>query len=92
MGNIIAANAVAIRQHTEAIGDVYNNPVVAMDKINQAHDELMEAMDIAGQLKQQGIDSARENIARLGQLSAEMNQRAKGVLDQRAAAPPSIEA
>ena len=65
---------------TEAIGDVYNNPVIAIDKITQAHNDLIEAMDIADRLKQEGIDSARENIAKLGQLSAELQRRASGLV------------
>ena len=92
LGNVIASNAATIKQHTEAIGDVYNNPVIAIDKINQAHNDLMEAMDIADRLKQQGIDSARENIARLSQLSTEMNERASGMREHQTNEPESIEA
>ena len=43
LGDLIAANASSIRQHTEEIGDIYNNPVIAIDKIEQAHNDLMEA-------------------------------------------------
>ena len=92
LGNVITANAATIRQHTEAIGDVYNNPVIAIDKITQAHGDLMEAMDITDRLKQEGIDSARENIAKLGQLSAELQQRASGLVEQPAPETKSIEA
>ena len=92
LGDVIAANATAIRQHTEAIGDVYNNPVIAIDKITQAHNDLIEAMDIADRLKQEGIDSARENIAKLGQLSAELQRRASGLVEQPDAEVQSIEA
>jgi len=92
LGDVIAANATTIRQHTEAIGDVYNNPVIAIDKITQAHNDLIEAMDIADRLKQEGIDSARENIAKLGQLSAELQRRASGLVEQRNAEVQSIEA
>ncbi len=92
LGDVIAANATAIRQHTEAIGDVYNNPVIAIDKITQAHNDLIEAMDIADRLKQEGIVSARENIAKLGQLSAELQRRASGLVEQRHAEVQSIEA
>ena len=89
---MIAANAAAIRQHTEAIGDVYNDPVIAIDKITQAHNDLIEAMNITDRLKQEGIDSARENIAKLGQLSAELQQRASSLLEQPAAEAQSVEA
>lgn len=55
LGNVILANAAAIKQHTAEIGDVYNNPVIAIDKIAQAHNDLIEAMDAADRLKQEGI-------------------------------------
>ena len=75
IGELIVANASAIRKHTEEIGEAYNNPVIAMDKITQAHQELFEAMDTADRLKQEGISSARENIAKLNELSSEIQQR-----------------
>ena len=92
LGNLIVANAASIRQHTQEIGDLYNNPVIAIDKITQAHNDLIEAMNEADRLKQEGIDSARQNIAKLSQLSADMQQRSQGLRDQRETAPQSIEA
>ena len=93
LGNLIVANAASIRQHTQEIGDLYNNPVIAIDKITQAHNDLIEAMNEADRLKQEGIDAARENIAKLSQLSADMQQRATGLREQREEAEPrSIEA
>ena len=92
LGEVIATNAATIRQHTEAIGDVYNSPIIAIDKITQAHSDLMEAMDMTDRLKQEGIDSARENIAKLGQLSADLERRAGGLVERRGTEAPSIEA
>ena len=92
LGNLIAANAASIKQHTEDIGDVYNNPVIAIDKITQAHNDLIEAMNTADRLKQEGIESARENIAKLSQLSTEMSERSQGLRDQRETEAQSIEA
>ncbi len=90
-GDLILANAAAIKRHTEEIGDVYNSPVIALEKITQAHNDLIEAMDLADRLKQDGIDAARENIAKLSQLSAELTQRSQG-LREEAMDAPSIEA
>ena len=83
LGDMIASNAATIRQHTEAIGDIYNSPVIAVEKITQAHDDLMEAMNMADRLKQEGIDSARVNIAKLSQLSTELQQRAGALAEQK---------
>ena len=41
----------------------------------------VDAMDTADRLKQEGIDQARENIAKLSQMSSEMEQRAIGLAD-----------
>lgn len=90
LGELIVANAVAIRQHTAEIGDVYKQPIIALDKITQAHNDLMEAMDIADRLKTEGIDAARENIAKLRQLTGELQERSAGLREQREA--PSLEA
>jgi uncharacterized protein YaaN involved in tellurite resistance len=79
LGDLIMANAAAIKRHTEEIGDVYNSPVIALEKIAQAHNDLIEAMDLADRLKQDGIDAARENISKLSQLSAELTQRSQGL-------------
>ncbi len=35
LGDLIAANAATIKKHTTEIGDVYNNPVIAIEKITQ---------------------------------------------------------
>ena len=82
LGNMIVSNAAAIKRHTEEIGDVYNNPIVAIEKITHAHNDLIEAMEIANKLKQQGIEFAKENIAKLGQLTADLQERSRGLIDQ----------
>ncbi len=92
LGNLIVANAASIKQHTTDIGNVYNNPVIAIDKITQAHNDLIEAMDTADRLKQEGIDSARQNIAKLKDLSSDLQRRSQGLIEQREAEPRSIEA
>ncbi len=81
LGTLIAANAASIKQHTREIGDLYINPVIAIDKITQAHNDLIEAMDIADKLRQEGINAAKENIATLARLSATLMQRAGSLLE-----------
>lgn len=82
LGGVIMANAAAIKRHTSDIGNVYSNPVIALDKITQAHNDLIEAIENAGQIKQQAIATARENIGKLGQLVAELQGRATGLLER----------
>lgn len=75
LGNVIAANASAIKQHTQEIGDIYNNPVIALDKITEAHDQLLEALNMVERMQKEGIDNARQNIARLTELSTDLHER-----------------
>jgi len=92
LGNVVLSNAQTIKQHTKEIGDVYNNPVIAIDKITQAHNELVEAMDIASRIKQEGIETARENIAKLSQMSTELQKKVSGISERKDAEPESLEA
>jgi uncharacterized protein YaaN involved in tellurite resistance len=79
LGEMIAANAAAIKQQTREIGDVYNNPVIALDKVTAAHDQLVEALVMVEQMQASGVAQARQNIARLTELSSELHQRAVSI-------------
>ena len=92
LGNLIVANAASIKQHTQEIGDVYNNPVIAIDKFTQAHNDLIDTINTADQLTQEGINSARGNIAKLSQLFAELDEKSRGLREQVDADRQSIEA
>lgn len=72
LGDMLAENAAAIKQHTDEIGDIYNQPVIALDKIAQAHRDLLEAIATVDRLKEEGIRTAQQNIAKLAQMSEEM--------------------
>ncbi len=82
LGTVVTANAAAIKTHTREIGDLYSNPVIAIDKIAHAHNDLIEALDTADRLRQEGIEVARENIAKLTELSAVLMRRAGGMLEE----------
>ena len=82
--NAVTANATAIKQHTQEIGDLYNDPVISMEKISQAHNDLVESLEIASRLRQEGIESARENIAQIGAMTAELERKAGGLLQKGA--------
>ena len=90
LGNRLLANATAIKQHTVEIGDVYNGPVIALDKLTQAHDTLFQTMDIVDRLKSDGIASARENAETLKKLVAQLEDRMADLGTARPA--PSLEA
>jgi uncharacterized protein YaaN involved in tellurite resistance len=82
LGDLLVANSSAIRRHTLEIGDVYNSPVIAVERITRAHNELLEAISIAERLRVEGIASARDNILKLTQLAGQLDERAVGAGDQ----------
>jgi len=90
IGNLLIANAASIKRHTMEIGDIYNSPVVAMDKVTKAHQDLLEAIDMADRLKTEGLETARQNIATLARLSAQLEERRQGLREQLET--PSLEA
>jgi uncharacterized protein YaaN involved in tellurite resistance len=81
IGDLIAANAASIKQHTEQIGDLYNQPVVAMDMLVQAHNDLLSALDTASHLREDGIAAARRNVEELKALTAGLADRVEGLAE-----------
>ena len=84
LGSVVATNAALIKRHTSEISDAYNNPVIAVEKLSQAHNDLLEAMDIADRTRQEGIERGRETIERLVEMSAGLDARVN------ATATPSV--
>jgi uncharacterized protein YaaN involved in tellurite resistance len=79
LGELIVANAEAIKRHTDEIGDLYNNPVIAIDKVQHAHAELLSALDAASRLREEGIATARQNIGALTKLTEETDRRLQAI-------------
>ncbi|MBI2917813.1 MAG: toxic anion resistance protein [Chloroflexi bacterium] len=92
LGDIVTANAAAIKRHTEEIGELYTNPVIAVEKITQAHDDLLEALNAAAKLRAEAIENANQNIARLTQLSTEIQTKVLGVAAEVSQTAGALEA
>lgn len=75
IGNLIAANAEAIAKHVREIGDIYKEPVIAMKKIEEAHANVLQAMDEIDKLKVVGVAIAKENGEKLRKMAEEMRNR-----------------
>ncbi len=84
LASVIATNAALMKQHTAEISDAYNNPIIAMDRLTQAHNDLVEALDIAEHSRQEGMARARQTIAEIVQISNTLELRAASLLDQNA--------
>jgi uncharacterized protein YaaN involved in tellurite resistance len=82
LGEVITQNAAAIRRQTDEIGNLYNQPVVAMDKLVQAHEDLLAALDAASCLRDEGIVTAKRNIDQLTGLTRELNAQVEGIADE----------
>ncbi|MFL6203800.1 MAG: toxic anion resistance protein [Acidimicrobiales bacterium] len=82
LGEMIVQNAQAIRAQTDEIGDLYNEPVIAMDKLVQAHHDLVAALDAASRLREDGTATARRNIVELTSLTRELGEKVQGLEDE----------
>lgn len=82
LGEVIAQNATAIRRQTAEIGDLYNEPVIAMDKLVAAHNELLAALEEASAIRERGIHTARSNIEQLTGLTRELSEHVQGLEDE----------
>jgi uncharacterized protein YaaN involved in tellurite resistance len=89
--DMLVANAASIKQQTSEIGDMYKNPVLALDKVKQAYDDLMGAMDQMDEIRRAGTESARAGIAELDQMTATLAPKADALRAAREFEVPSEE-
>jgi uncharacterized protein YaaN involved in tellurite resistance len=78
IGNLLMENAATIKRHVKEIGDLYKQPIIAIESIEKAHNDLLQAIDMVDQYKTTGIQTAEENIIRLKALSEEMRIKSTG--------------
>ena len=76
IGNLIVNNATMINTHIKEIGDLYKEPVIAMDKLEKAIGQLEEAIDKTNKLKAEGIVRAKENIVKIKVMTEEIKKKA----------------
>ena len=77
--DMLTANAQALRQQTAEIGDLYKNPVLALDKVKEAYDELMGAMNDMDEIRRAGTESARKGVAQLNEMTATLAPKAEAM-------------
>lgn len=76
IGNMIVSNASMINNHIREIGDLYKEPIVAMDKLEKAVSELQQAIDAANRMKAESIERAKDNVVRIRELTEELKTKA----------------
>ena len=76
LGNMLVSNAVLINRHVKEIGDLYKEPIVAMDKLGKAIEELEQAIEATNKMKAEGIEAARNNIVSIKIKTEEIRTKA----------------
>ena len=83
LGDMMAQNAAAVNQAAQEVGDMYNNPVIALEKMEEGFDQLMQAVQTANETIANSTLKAREASARLADMTAELSPVAQGLYDAR---------
>lgn len=83
LGDMMAQNAAAVNQAASEVGDMYNNPVIALEKMEEGFDQLMKAVQTANETMANSTLKAREASARLAKMTAELSPVAAGLRESR---------
>lgn len=83
LGDMMAQNAAAVNKAASEIGDLYNNPVIALEKMEEGFDQLMQAVNTANETMANSTIKAREASAKLAEMTAELSPVAQGLRDAR---------
>ncbi|MDH5518033.1 MAG: toxic anion resistance protein [Gammaproteobacteria bacterium] len=83
LGDMMAQNAAAVNKAAAEIGDMYNSPVIALEKLEEGFDQLMQAVNTANETMANSTLKAREASARLAEMTAELAPVAEGMHDAR---------
>lgn len=83
LGDMMAQNAAAVNKAASEIGDMYNNPVIAIEKLEEGFDQLMQAVNTANETMAASTIKAREASARLAEMTAELSPVAEGMREAR---------
>ena len=83
LGDMMAQNAGTIEKAAQEIGDLYNNPVIALEKMEEGFDRLMNAVKIANDTMNTSTAKARETSDRLADMTAQLSPVAEGMRDAR---------
>ncbi len=76
---MLEANAAAIGRQTAEIGDMQNNPVLALESVKNAHNTLLAALDKVDEIRQVGTEKARAGIAELNRMSAALEPKVEAL-------------
>ena len=87
---MLEANAAAIGRQTVEIGEMQNNPVIALESVKKAHNSLIEAMDKMEEIRAVGTEKARAGIAELNKMSAALEPKVEALQAARDLPPARL--
>jgi uncharacterized protein YaaN involved in tellurite resistance len=87
---MLEANAAAIGRQTAEIGEMQNNPVIALESVKKAHNSLIEAMDKMEEIRAVGTEKARAGIAELNKMSAALEPKVEALQAARDLPPAQL--
>ena len=67
-----------MNQAAQNVGDLYNNPVIGLEKLEEGFDQLMSAVNTANETMANSTTKAREVSDRLSQMTKELEPVAAG--------------
>lgn len=76
---MLEANAAAIGRQTAEIGAMQNNPVIALDRVKNAYESLVGAMDEMEKIRSAGTEKARAGVAELTRMSSALEPRVEAL-------------
>lgn len=90
--NLLVANAAAVRKQTAEIGDIYQKPILALDKVRAAYNDLMAAIDESEKAKKAGVQTLQATILEVGEMSGRLEAKIGDLRSVEEVKPKSIEA
>lgn len=87
LGEMMSQNAAAVNQAASDIGDMYNNPVISLEKLEEGFDQLMQAVNKANETMASSTVKAREASASLESMTEKLAPVAEGMRQSRESAP-----
>lgn len=87
LGDMMAQNAAAVNQAAQDIGEMYNNPVIALEKLEEGFGQLMSAIDTASETMSSSTAKARESSDRLAEMTRQLAPVAAGLHEGRISTP-----
>lgn len=83
LSDMMAQNAKATKMATEKAVELYNNPVLALDKMEEGFNDLMSAVNTANDAIANSTQSAMDTSARLQEMNDAFKPTVEAMRDQR---------